>query len=152
VTVRAVRHWSFTKPSVERTLRDGVLTVTGHCNGAFFLGRCSTNVQIVLPAGVPVKVRSHVGDVTGRGLATPAIDAQTNVGDVHLALTRPASLRVNANVGDVRVDVPRGTYAVDANSDVGHTGVHGVVSDDRARLHIHANANVGDVAVHGHSG
>jgi hypothetical protein len=149
VSVQETRKWGLRKPSVTRNVRDGVLTVRAHCPGGWF-SRCSTNLRVALPAGVAVRVRGEVGDVSGRSLATREADVKTNVGNIDLTLAqRPSGLRAETNVGDVDLDVPRGTYAVKSGSDVGDQNVDDLVQDERAPLHITAVTNVGDATVSG---
>ncbi len=151
VSVRDVRHWALRKPTVTQSVRDGVLTVKARCHGGFPFGSCATNVRVALPDGMPVKVRTDVGDVSGRELVTRDVDARTHVGDVRLSLAQqPDRLDATSDVGDVRLDVPRSTYAVDSDADVGERDVSGLVQDDGAARKIHAFTNVGDVGVQGH--
>lgn len=150
VVVRDTRRWSMKKPVVERRVRGGVLTVTGRCHGGWPISNCSTDLRVSLPAGVPVHVMTHVGDVSGLGLQTRDANVRTDVGDVHLALAlSPDRLVAESDVGDVRVEVPRGRYAVETSTDVGERSVHGLVQDERAAQAIRAATDVGDVDVEG---
>jgi hypothetical protein len=149
VSVRDTRRWGLRKPHVKRTVRDGVLTVKASCPGGWF-SRCSTDLRVVIPADVPVRVRGAVGDVTGRGLDTSRADIEVNVGDVDVTLAQsPADLRAETNVGDVHVTVPRGIYAVTASTDVGDEDVADLIDDGRAPNRIAAKTNVGDASVSG---
>ena len=138
VSVRETRHWDFRKAQVTREVHDGVLTVKARCHGGWPLSSCKTNLHVALPAGVAVRVETHVGNVTGLGLETRDANVRTDVGDVDLALTQaPVTLNAESNVGDVSVEVPHGRYAVETRSDIGDDDVNGlriVVREDFLRV------------------
>jgi hypothetical protein len=150
VSVRETRHWDFKSPRVTRTVRDGVLTVKARCHGGWPLSACMTDLRVTIPAGVTVSAKTNVGDVTGDALPTGDARVRTNVGDVRVTLAQaPSRLSAETNVGDIALDVPRGRYAVDSVSHLGHDRVHGLVQDDTASSSIRATTDVGDIALAG---
>jgi hypothetical protein len=61
IEVRETQHYVFEQPTLERDVRDGVLTLDSRCRG--FVGRCYADLRVTVPAGV---------DVTAlRGTANP---------------------------------------------------------------------------------
>ena len=150
VSVRETRRWDLRKPTVKRELHNGVLTVTSDCHGGLPFSGCKTDLRVNVPAGVAVDVSTHVGDVTGHGLATRDAKVRTNIGDVHLSFAQGQTrMSAETNVGDVHLDVPRGTYDVETSSDVGDDDVNGLTLDETAVQRIRANTDVGDVTVNG---
>lgn len=130
VTVeRAVRGVAGHVEAVE-VVENGVLRVEAACET---LLPCAVDVVVTVPADLPVDVRVGEGDVRLRGLAG---DVDVEVGDGHVvardlraprvrvqagwggaALSfaeRPEDVAVSLAVGDVRVDLPAGGYALDA--------------------------------------
>src|ERR1700761_7985280 len=81
VAVTTDRHGWLNKAKVTQTTRGGVLTIKADCGVGSVVG-CSTDVRVTVPAGVPVKVQTDMGDVRADGLNSPSIDVETHVGDV----------------------------------------------------------------------
>jgi hypothetical protein len=147
VRVRERRHYVGRGPRISQQLRDGVLTIRSDCPSLVMLD-CATDLRLGLPAGVGAEVHTDTGDVHAKALRASELSVTTNVGDIALDLARPAALaEARSNVGDVRVAVPPGTYAVQADTDVGERAVRGLVQDDRTSHAITARSDVGDVTV-----
>ena len=81
VQVEQTTEYLIGKPDVERSVENGVLTINSDC-GKLFLLDCTTDFHIEVPAGVAVKVRTDVGNVTGTALASSDVRVKTDVGDV----------------------------------------------------------------------
>jgi hypothetical protein len=149
VQVEETTEYLIDKPDVERSVENGVLTIRSEC-GDLFLLACTTDFRIEVPAGVAVKVRTAVGNVTGTALASSDVRVKTEVGDVDVDLTTaPNRFEATTNVGDVELGLPDAAYAVDTDTDVGEIDVHGVVQDDRAPRSVTAKTDVGDVTIQG---
>jgi Putative adhesin len=149
VTVEQTSEYLVSEPDVERSVKDGVLTLKSDCGG-FFLLDCTTDFRITVPAGVAVKVRTDVGNVTSTALASSDVRVKTDVGDVDLALTAaPDRLEALTDVGDVEFRLPDAAYATDTDTDVGEIDINGVVQDDRAPRSVTAKTDVGDITIQG---
>jgi Putative adhesin len=149
VTVEQTTEYLIRKPDVERTVKDGVLTLKSDCGGLFLLD-CTTDFRIEVPEGVAVNVRTDVGNVTGAALASSDVRIKTDVGDVDVDLTTaPDRLEAFTDVGDVELRLPDAAYAVDTDTDVGDIDVNGVVQDDRAPRSVTTKTDVGDVTIQG---
>jgi hypothetical protein len=149
VRVQETLEYAVHKPTLHRSVENGVLTLKGDCGGSWFFN-CGTNLRVDVPAGVPVRTRSNVGSVKAIALDSPDVRVQNDVGDIRLDLTGDlVHLEARSNVGDIDIAVPDTAYAIDTSTDVGDDDVHGVVQDDHARRTITATSDVGDVSVLG---
>ena len=149
VTVEETTEYLISKPDLERSVENGVLTIRGDC-GKVFLLDCTTDFRIEVPAGVAIKVRTDVGNVTGTALASSDVRVKTDVGDVDVDLTTaPDRLEAHTDVGDVELRVPDAAYDTDTDTDVGEIDVSGIVQDDRAPRSVTAKTDVGDVTIQG---
>ncbi len=149
LTVEQTSEYLISKPDVEHSVKDGVLTLKSDCGGLFLLD-CTTDFRIAVPPGVAVKVRTDVGNVTSTALASSDVRVKTDVGDVDLGLTTaPDRLEALTDVGDVEFRLPDAAYATDTDTDVGEIDVNGVVQDDRAPRSVTAKTDVGDITIQG---
>jgi len=149
MTVEQTSEYLISEPDVERSVKDGVLTLKSDCGGLFLLD-CTTDFRIAVPAGVAVQVRTDVGNVTSTALASSDVRVKTDVGDVDLGLTTaPDRLEALTDVGDVELRLPDAAYATDTDTDVGEIDVNGVVQDDRAPRSVTAKTDVGDITIQG---
>ena len=149
VHVKQTTEYLISKPDVERSVENGVLTIRSDCGGIFLLD-CTTDFRIEVPAGVAVKVRTDVGNVTGTALASSDVRVKTDVGDVDVDVTTaPNRFEATTDVGDVELGLPDAAYAVDTDTDVGEIDVHGIVQNDRAPRSVTAKTEVGDVTIQG---
>jgi DUF4097 and DUF4098 domain-containing protein YvlB len=99
----------------------------------------------------PAILETDSGDVTARGLTGPSVAANSDSGDVGLALSAtPRLVSAATDSGDVDVDVPAERYRVDAGADSGDVRLDGVLRDDLAARRIDAHSDSGDVTVRGH--
>ncbi|WP_139173756.1 hypothetical protein [Geodermatophilus telluris] len=147
VGVRSTPHGLFTSSAAPRhELVDGVLRITSGCSG--FALHCWTEEEVTVPAGVPVRVHTGVGDVTAVDLDVPLFEVGAGAGTVTATFTgAPGEVRVDAGAaGNVEVVVPDGRYRVDADATVGPTEVQ-VDHDASAGRSIDASTGVGQVTV-----
>ena len=150
VKVEQTSEYLISEPDVERSVKNGVLTIKSDCSGGFMLLDCTTDFRIEVPAGVAVRVKTDVGNVTGTALASSDVRVRTDVGDVDVDLTTaPDRLEALTDVGDIELGLPDAVYAVDTDTDVGENDIRGVVQDDRAPRSVTAKTDVGDVAIQG---
>lgn len=186
VVVRETMRYVFEKPTLTRSLDDGVLTLKTRCEGFDF--NCSTDLRITVPPGVKITIDAGSGDIEGRRLAVGGAHVESDSGDVSLELTgRQALVRAHTDSGsvdvvaadarsidaetdsgdvtvdaagslrrivahtdsgDVEVRVPRGDYAIEADTDSGKVDIDDAISrNDRAPRSIDAETDSGDVEI-----
>jgi hypothetical protein len=168
LVVRRVLTWSFDRPTAD-VVRNGTrVDVTGRCgNASMSYGECSVDLDIILPVGASVIVRTRTGDISAdgvggvleaststgdvdlRGLRSPRVTATSSAGDVRVALLiAPQSVRARTATGDVQVRVPADgtTYQVNAQTSVGDQTVR-LPDDPASERTISASSSVGDVTV-----
>ena len=127
VQVERTDSYAVSSPDVNQTVKNGVLTIDGDCEGVFSMF-CTTDYRVEVPEGVTVEARTYVGDVD------VAVAGKTNV-------------EARTHVGDVDVEVPMGQYDIDTETPVGDSDVDGPSDSDRAKHTIEARADVGNVDV-----
>jgi DUF4097 and DUF4098 domain-containing protein YvlB len=121
VQVRETRHYVFKQPTLEQDVTNGVLTLEADCSSLYF--NCSTDLRVTVPAGIEVKVEADSGNIHAGGIGVHDIHAQSDSGDVHLALAGRQSLAwAHTDSGDVHVQTA-GARAVDARTDSGDVRV-----------------------------
>jgi hypothetical protein len=162
VTVAEARHYSWRKPKLKLSLRDGVLTVGVKC-GSFDPG-CSSDLGITLPRGVAqATIAVDSGDLEVTGLDAERIDATSDSGDVDaddlsgtLSLAtdsgdvtgrglRGDRVDASSDSGDVHLALLTAPLKLSASTDSGDVDLD--VPTDRYR--VDANADSGDVSVDG---
>jgi hypothetical protein len=147
VEIHETRHYVTRRPTLTRTVENGVLTLRSTCPGRFVFA-CETDFRVAVPAGVGVRVNTGTGDIAAVDLDSRRVHVSTDVGDVNLDLAgRLDRVDARTDVGDLDIAVPRGTYAVEMQTDVGDRDVRGLVQDERARQSIHVRSDVGDLLV-----
>ena len=91
------------------------------------------------------------GDIDAVAANVRAVDAQSDTGDVIVAAGgAPRRIVARTDSGDVIVAVPRGAYAVSADTPSGSVDFEGEISrNDRAERSIEAQSDSGDVTLRG---
>jgi len=164
VNVRETQHFVSEKPTLDRTLKDGVLTIDSHC--ATLVLRCYSDLRVTVPAGVKVTVDADSGDVRSDWAKVREARVHSDSGNIDLRLAgrqsrvwahtdsgdvkttvRSEALDAQTDSGDVSVYVPRGDYAVDATTESGDVDVAGISRNDHAENSIKARSDSGDVTV-----
>jgi len=108
---------SFDDGTWRADLSDGTLVVDAGCRQqGFSLFDCEVDLTLVVPAGIPVDIESHTGDLTVDG-AFSGVGAQTNTGDVTVRRAAGA-VRIRTNTGDVR-SLATSATAVNAETTTG---------------------------------
>jgi|tagenome__1003787_1003787.scaffolds.fasta_scaffold20635482_1 hypothetical protein len=167
VIVRQTTHWVTSKPTPERTVSGGVLRLADGCKRDWPIFRCDTSYRIEVPRDLAVEAHADAGDVLVRGvggslamtsdagdveatgLTGTHVKANSDAGDVQLALAiAPSSLDAQTDAGDVDIELPRGEYALNADTDAGDVSVSGIVRYDRSAHAVKARSDAGDVTVH----
>ena len=165
VHVRETQHFVTKKPTLDRTLEDGVLTIDSHC-GAVVL-RCHADLRVSVPKGVKISVDADSGDIDADWIDVRDVRVQgdsgditlrlagrqsrvwahTDSGDVETTLTTARAVDAWTDSGNVTVNVPGGDYAVDADTDSGDVDVYGISRNDHAARSIKARTDSGDVTL-----
>jgi hypothetical protein len=128
-----------------------VVRSTGHSDDVHLdRGGCVdgyTEEHLTVPPGVPVRVRTGVGDVTATDLEVPRFDVQAGASTVTASFVRPPDdVRIEAGTaGDVELRVPDVGYRVDVDS-VGTERVD-VAEDPAATRSLSVRAGVGNISV-----
>lgn len=96
-------------------------------------------------------VETEQGDILGDGLSGSLIDARTGAGDVEMQITgSPIRLVGRSMDGDVVLNVPPGSYRIDADTPQGDLEISSqVVDDPGASSVIIAETDNGDVRIDG---
>jgi hypothetical protein len=147
-------------PRLDRRVQDGVLVVEGRCA---LLSLCTVDIELTVPAGLPVDLQTGNGDVevdamdaavrveigdgdlVGRGLGGDALHARIGWGDVGVAVTgEPVDLTLDLARGDVRLTVPAGVYELDLAAFDG-VSTYGVADGSGPRLHVRTQAGRAEV-------
>lgn len=89
---------------------------------------CSTDFRVEVPKGVSVDTRTYVGDIRVEGIEARRI-------------------RARSHVGNVDVELPKGTYDIDADSVIGGSDIDGVSTSSRSKREVEARTDVGSVDV-----
>lgn len=143
VQVRETRHWVVSQPELERTRKNGVLTLESTCSAERLVVKCHSDLRIAVPPGVRITVDAGSGDVDLRGTDVRSVHVESGSGDIELDLDgRQTLVFASSDSGDVDL-VARSVRAVDAQTDSGD------VTADVGGLprRVVARSNAGDVAV-----
>ncbi|HET9653761.1 MAG TPA: DUF4097 family beta strand repeat-containing protein [Kineosporiaceae bacterium] len=168
LTIRRTVAWAFRQPTVNVDRQGGSVDVAARCPTAHIsFGECTVDLDLAVPPGTAVVVRTSVGDVTVEGidgdltvttstgnaelraLRSGRVDASTSVGDLRISLlSAPRTVRAHTSTGDVTVAVPAdGTaYQVIGRSSVGDRQVR-VPTAPSATRSLEVSTSVGSVLV-----
>ncbi len=142
VTVRETRHYDVREPRLRRDVRDGVLTLSSDCDD------CAFDVRVAVPDGTSVTVQTGSGNVEAHEIDVTSAELESRSGDVSARLLgHQRVVSAHTYSGNVTVSVPKGVYAVDAETMSGDVSVDGLVADARAARSIAASTMSGDVHV-----
>lgn len=103
VVYQADLRWSLTAPRIEESWLGDTLKLTPRCPAAGALVEsglgCSVDLDVTVPAGIPVKVTAGSGTVSVSGLAGP-VDAEVGGGQLRLSALR-GPLRASVGSGSL---------------------------------------------------
>ncbi len=123
IQLRETQHWVLSKPELERTRKDGVLTIESRCAAEAVILKCYSDLRIAVPPGVKVTVEADSGDVDLRGTDVSSVHAETDSGDIEMDLAgRQRLVFASSDSGDLDV-VARAARAIDAQTDSGDVTV-----------------------------
>ncbi len=134
--------WAFNRPTATQRVTAGAAEVETACPRAWIGAWCSVDLELVVPSGTAVQLRSSVGDVRVDGLSG-AVSATTSVGDVFLTAVTGDQVSAHTSTGDVVVRTGGVDATVTAESDTGNVQV---VSSSTVRRVV-ATTSAGDVQV-----
>jgi hypothetical protein len=166
VHVAARGHYAGRRPQVGLALRDGRLTITATCHSTW-LHSCRLDLDVALPAHIPVVARGDNGAIRARGLSG-ALQLQTSNGAITADTISGSTVSARTDNGDVSLDFAAPPTTVDAQTSNGHIdigvptsaayylttrtengGVDTSVPSDRfAQRTITARTDNGDIHVH----
>jgi hypothetical protein len=89
-----------------------------------------------------VTMRSSLGSVTGKNLRSRSIVATSSLGSVELDLAQPANVEPETSFGALVVNVPPGSYRVDARTGLGGSEI-GIASDPNGRYLLDLRTSLG---------
>ena len=117
VEVRETQHYLLEQPTLDRDVKDGVLTLEARCEASFVT--CVTDLRVSVPPGSTVRLDADSGDVDARGIDVGEARLRSDSGDIRLELLgRQRLVRAHSDSGDVDVRA-RDAREIDAQTDSG---------------------------------
>ncbi|WP_283134790.1 DUF4097 family beta strand repeat-containing protein [Rhizohabitans arisaemae] len=165
VAVTETLYWGGDRPTTERPVSGGTLTLAYSCGGGLFgIKNCGVDYRVEIPRGMRlVKVGTGAGDVRLEGvgatldigagagditavrLVAGRTKAESGAGDVDLAFTdAPDQVEVETGAGDGTLRLPPGPYAVTLHTGAGSETVH-IDRDPNAPRKISVQTGAGNV-------
>lgn len=145
VNVTTTRHWSFIEASTGHRVEDGVLTVTAEC--PWFAPGCRVSEELVIPAGVAVRVETAAGSIEAIDVEVASFDAETAAGNVDASFaSAPSDISVTTSAGNVHVLVPADSYEVHADAAAGNVDV-GVAQSAASERSIRVETSAGNIDI-----
>jgi len=118
VRVRETRHYLFEQPTLERDVKDGVLTLEARCEATLGV-TCFSDLRVSVPAGATVRLDVDSGDVDARGIDVDEARLRSDSGDARLELIgRQRRVRARSDSGGIDARV-RDARVIDAQTDAG---------------------------------
>ena len=165
IRIREMRHYVVSEPELQRTRRNGVLTIATQCEDLPDVVPCYSDLRVRVPRGVTVTVDGGAGDVDLRGVEVRRAHVETGSGDIEFGLGgHPSLLWAHTESGDIEI-VAADARAVDAHSDSGDVDIDVATKPRRVAARsdsgdvqltlprgiyaVRAKADSGDVAVRG---
>jgi DUF4097 and DUF4098 domain-containing protein YvlB len=123
IQLRETQHWVLSKPKLEQTRENGVLTIQSTCAAEAVILKCHSDLRIAVPTGVKVTVEADSGDVDLRGTDVSSVHVESDSGDIEMDLAgRQGLVFASSDSGDLDV-VARSARAIDAQTDSGDVTV-----------------------------
>ena len=151
IEVDAIAHSGLRKPTYSADESASRLDITHRCDWFIGLPRCSGELDVTLPAGTKVVIRTENGDIVASGLAGD-LSLDTSNGDIETTgLTGPLTAR--SSNGDL--DITGSQADVDAstsNGEITVVDVDGSVTTDSSNGEITIDAVTGDASADSSNG
>ncbi|WP_419705185.1 DUF4097 family beta strand repeat-containing protein [Promicromonospora sp. NFX87] len=145
IEVDVIAHSGLREPTYSADESASRLELTHRCGWFIPLPRCSGELDVALPAGTEVVIRTENGDIVATGLAGD-LSLDTSNGDVETAgLTGPLDARSSngdIDVSDSRADVDAST----SNGEISVADVDGTVTADSSNGEITIDSVTGDAS------
>jgi len=123
IQVRETQHWVLSKPKLEQTRENGVLTIESTCSAEAVVLKCYSDLRVAVPPGVKVTVEADSGEVDLRGTDVTSVHVETDSGDIEMDLAgRQGLVFASSDSGDLDI-VAASTRAIDAQTDSGDVAV-----------------------------
>jgi DUF4097 and DUF4098 domain-containing protein YvlB len=140
VRVRETQHYLLRQPTLERDVKNGMLTLEARCEASFVT--CVTDLRVSVPAGATITLDADSGDVDARGIDVREARLRSDSGDMRLELRgRQRLVRAHADSGDTDL-ATRDGRVIDARTDSGD-----VVVTTRDTRDVDARTGSGDIVV-----
>lgn len=151
IEVDVIAHRGLRGPTSSDVVSANALEINHRCGWAIALPRCSGELDVTLPAGTKVVVRTENGDVVARGLAGDT-SLNTSNGRVEAAgIGGP--LTVESSNGDIDVtDSGADVEVATSNGRIDVVGVAGTVTADGSSGDITLGFVTGDASATTHNG
>lgn len=141
IRIRASEHYVVSKPKLQRTRHNGVLTLDTNCDDTLGVVPCYSDLRVTVPPGVKLTVDGGAGDVDVRGADVRRVHVNTGSGDIRFGSTgHPSLLWAHSESGDISI-VAANARAVDAHSDSGDIDADIAAKPRR----VAARSNSGDI-------
>ena len=148
VRVRETRHYLFKQPTLQRAVRNGVLTLEARCEGTLGV-TCTSDLRVSVPAGATITLDVDSGDVDARGIDAGQARLRSDSGDARLELIgRQGRVHLRGESGDIDVRV-RDARVIDTQTDSGDIVVAASARPRRIRA-VTDSGNVRIVVPAGH--
>jgi hypothetical protein len=160
LVIRRRLTWSFEEPAVELTRNGNDVDVRGTCQRAWPLSYgCSVDLEITLPPGAAVMIRSGTGDINADGVSgafnvttrtgdinadgvSGALDVTTRTGDINLRGLRSPDVTASTDTGDIVVALVAAPRSVRASTSTGDVKVS--VPPDGTAYRVNGRTSVGN--------
>ncbi|MFC8799410.1 DUF4097 domain-containing protein [Promicromonospora sp. NPDC057138] len=145
IEVDVIAHSGLREPSYSADESASHLELTHRCGWAIALPHCSGELDVTLPAGTEVVIRTENGDVVASGLAGD-VSLSTSNGRIE-ATDVGGALTADSSNGDIDVtDSGADVEASTSNGEIDVTGVDGSVTTDTSNGRITIGSVTGDAS------
>ena len=146
VTVARTTKTLFTRATSSAYMGGGVLHLESRCHGTV----CQVDYRISTPAGVRLQITQRNATVLVDGRPGNLAVTNTDSGDLNFNFAKaPQHLRATTHDGGIKINVPRGTYAVTAHAPNGDKTITGITVNQNAKHTVTASADSGDITING---
>lgn len=145
IEVDAIAHSGLREPTYSADASANRLEITHRCGWSFALPRCSGELDVTLPAGTEVVIRTENGDIVASGLAGD-VSLDTSNGQVE-ATDISGPLSASSSNGDIDVTTSGADVeASTSNGEIDVVDVDGTVTADTSNGDITIRSVTGDAS------
>jgi hypothetical protein len=135
-------NWSFDRPELHQTVTGNTERVDARCSARWFVGGCSVDVELVVPAATDVEMNTDTGSIYVEG-TSGGVAATTTTGTVTLSEVSGTSVSARTNTGDVTLLATGSNAVVAASTDTGDVQM----SFASAPRSVRAQTSTGDISI-----